>query len=119
MDTGSAGGSRTEGGSREESTDVPKDGPDTDRVRAHVHVSGRVQGVYYRATTRDTARDRDVDGWVRNLDDGRVEAVFEGDPDAVEAMIEWCHAGSPAASVDDVSVEREEPQGIEGFEIRR
>ncbi|MFB6304430.1 MAG: acylphosphatase, partial [Haloferacaceae archaeon] len=49
-----------------------------DRVRAHVHVSGRVQGVYYRANTRDAARDAGVDGWVRNLDDGRVEAVFEG-----------------------------------------
>ncbi|MFA9515970.1 acylphosphatase [Halopenitus sp. H-Gu1] len=92
---------------------------DTDRIRAHVHVSGHVQGVYYRATTRDTARERGVDGWVRNRSDGRVEAVFEGPPDAVEAMVEWCHTGSPAASVDDVTVDYEEPQGIEGFEIRR
>lgn len=90
-----------------------------DRVRAHVFVSGRVQGVYYRATTRDTAREKGVDGWVRNLDDGRVEAVFEGDRGAIEAMIEWCHTGSPRARVDDVSVEYDEPTGLDGFEIRR
>ncbi|AGB16741.1 acylphosphatase [Halovivax ruber XH-70] len=88
-----------------------------DRTRAHVFVSGTVQGVYYRATTRDTARERGVDGWVRNLDDGRVEAVFEGPEDAVEGIVEWCHEGSPAADVDDVTVEYGEPQGEDGFEI--
>ncbi|WP_248896518.1 acylphosphatase [Haloplanus halobius] len=91
----------------------------TDRIRAHVHVSGRVQGVYYRANTRDAARARGVDGWVRNLSDGRVEAVFEGDEDAVEAMVEWCHTGSPAADVRDVDVTYEEPAGESGFSIRR
>ena len=90
-----------------------------DRIRAHVFVSGRVQGVYYRATTRDTARERGVDGWVRNLDDGRVEAVFEGTEAAVESMIEWCHTGSPNARVDDVSVEYGDPDGVEGFDIKR
>ncbi|MFB6091823.1 MAG: acylphosphatase [Haloquadratum sp.] len=90
-----------------------------DRTRAHVFVSGTVQGVYYRASTRDAARDRDVDGWVKNLDDGRVEAVFEGPADAVDAMVEWCHTGSPAASVEGVDVDYEEPQGETGFEIRR
>ena len=89
-----------------------------DRIRAHVFVSGTVQGVYYRANTRDTARERGVDGWVRNLEDGRVEAVFEGDESAVEAMIEWCHTGSPQAVVDDVDVEYEPPEGESGFEIR-
>lgn len=89
-----------------------------DVTRAHVFVSGTVQGVYYRATTRDTARDRGVAGWVKNLADGRVEAVFEGQEDAVESMIEWCHEGSPAADVDSVSVDYEEPAGLEGFEIR-
>ena len=89
-----------------------------DRVRAHVFVSGTVQGVYYRANTRDTARERGVDGWVRNLEDGRVEAVFEGDEPDVEAMIEWCHTGSPQAVVDDVDVEYEPPEGESGFEIR-
>jgi len=89
------------------------------RTRAHVFVSGRVQGVFYRATTREQARDRGVDGWVRNLDDGRVEAVFEGPADAVEAMVEWCHEGSSRAQVDDVDVEYGDPEGIEGFEVRR
>ncbi|PSP80449.1 acylphosphatase [Halobacteriales archaeon QS_1_68_20] len=90
-----------------------------DRTHAHVFVSGRVQGVYYRANTRDTARERGVDGWVRNLDDGRVEAVFEGPRDAVESMVEWCHEGSPAARVEDVEAEYGEPEGYTGFEIRR
>jgi len=90
----------------------------TDRVRAHVHVSGTVQGVYYRANTRDTARERGVDGWVQNLDDGRVEAVFEGPESDVESMVEWCHTGSPAAEVDDVAVEYETPADTSGFEIR-
>jgi len=90
-----------------------------ERVRAHVFVSGRVQGVYYRATTRETARERGIDGWVRNLEDGRVEAVFEGDGEAVEGMVEWCHTGSPRAEVEAVEVTYGEPEGIEGFEIRR
>jgi len=91
----------------------------TDRTRAHVFVTGRVQGVFYRATTRDQARERGVDGWVKNLDDGRVEAVFEGPEDAVAAMVEWCHEGSDRARVEDVEVEYGEPEGLDGFEIRR
>ncbi|MFB1065562.1 acylphosphatase [Natrinema sp. H-ect4] len=90
----------------------------TDRSRAHVFVSGTVQGVYYRANTRDTARDEGVDGWVRNREDGRVEAVFEGPEAAVESMIEWCHEGSPAADVERVEADYEEPRGEDGFEIR-
>lgn len=90
----------------------------TDRTRAHVFVSGKVQGVYYRANTRDTAGEAGVDGWVKNRDDGRVEAVFEGPEDAVEAVIEWCHEGSPAAEVEDVEIAFEEPKGEDGFEIR-
>jgi len=91
----------------------------SDRTRARVLVSGKVQGVYYRATTRDTAEEHGVDGWVRNLRDGRVEAVFEGPEDAVAAMVEWCHEGSPAASVDGVEVEYGDPEGVDGFEVRR
>ena len=82
-------------------------------------VTGRVQGVFYRANTRDAARERDVDGWVRNLDDGRVEAVFEGPEGDVEELVEWCHTGSPAAAVEDVDVEYGDPEGEEGFRIRR
>jgi acylphosphatase len=91
----------------------------TDRTRAHVYVSGRVQGVFYRATTRDEASDRGVAGWVKNLDDGRVEAVFEGPADSVERLIEWCHEGSSRARVDEVAVKYGEPEGLDGFEIRR
>ena len=90
-----------------------------DRTRAHVFVSGTVQGVYYRANTRDTAAELGIDGWVRNLSDGRVEAVFEGSGDAVGEMVEWCHTGSPAAEVDDVEVEYADPEGEDGFRIRR
>jgi len=89
-----------------------------ERLRAHVFVSGKVQGVYYRATTRDTAREHGVDGWVKNRADGRVEAVFEGPEDTVEKMVEWCHGGSPKANVRDVEVEYENPEGVDGFEVR-
>ncbi|GGJ02842.1 acylphosphatase [Halobellus salinus] len=89
-----------------------------DRIRAHVFVSGTVQGVRYRASTRDAAREHGVAGWVRNLDDGRVEAVFEGPKGPVEAMIEWCHTGSRMASVDDVGVSYEDPTGQSGFQVR-
>ncbi|OIB59367.1 acylphosphatase [Natrialba sp. SSL1] len=91
---------------------------ESDRTRAHVFVSGTVQGVYYRANTRDTAQEKGIDGWVRNLDDGRVEAIFEGSDEAVESMVEWCHTGSPAAEVENVEVEFEDPEGESGFEIR-
>ena len=90
----------------------------TDTVRAHVHVSGRVQGVYYRASTRDTAAQHGVAGWVRNLDDGRVEAVFEGTAANVEAMVEWCQTGSRAAVVEDVAVTYEPPEGLLAFTVR-
>ncbi|PSP67183.1 acylphosphatase [Halobacteriales archaeon QS_1_69_70] len=90
----------------------------SDLTRAHVFVTGRVQGVYYRANTREQARQRGVDGWVRNLADGRVEAVFEGDEASVEAMVEWCHTGSPRAEVEGVEVEYEPPEGESGFEVR-
>lgn len=90
-----------------------------ERVRAHVFVSGTVQGVYYRANTRDAAREKGLDGWVRNLDDGRVEAVFEGDRGTVEEMVEWCHEGSPRARVEDVAADYGEPEGLSGFEVRR
>jgi acylphosphatase len=91
----------------------------TERTRAHVFVSGRVQGVYFRATTRETAREAGVDGWVRNLEDGRVEAVFEGPECAVSSMVEVCLEGSEAAVVDDVDVTYEDPDGLDSFRIRR
>lgn len=87
--------------------------------RAHLHVSGRVQGVGFRASTRREARDQGVSGWVQNLADGRVEAVFEGPEADVEAMIEWCRDGPSTARVEDLTVEYEDPQGADGFEVRR
>jgi acylphosphatase len=90
-----------------------------DRTRAHVFVSGRVQGVSYRASTRDAAREAGVDGWVKNRDDGRVEAVFEGEESAVEEMVEWCQSGSSAAEVEDIEAEYGDPEDESGFEVRR
>ncbi|NNG84837.1 acylphosphatase [Streptomyces sp. NHF165] len=80
--------------------------------------SGDVQGVYYRDTCRSTAVRHGVRGWVRNLPDGSVEALFEGEPEAVERLVEWAHEGSPAAFVDDVQIFEQEPGGLEGFEVR-
>lgn len=89
-----------------------------DRVRAHVWVSGHVQGVYFRAYAEDEAASRNVAGWIRNAPDGRVEAVFEGDRASVEAMIRWCHRGSPASRVTGVKVAWEEPKGEGSFRVR-
>jgi acylphosphatase len=88
------------------------------RSRAHVWVSGRVQGVYFRAYAEDEAAFRGVAGWARNAPDGRVEAVFEGSRESVEAMIRWCHRGSPAARVTGVEVLWEEACGERGFGVR-
>lgn len=88
-------------------------------VRAHVFISGKVQSVGYRASTWDAAALLKLHGWVRNLRDGRVEAVFEGTADRVEEMIRWCHQGPPTAIVDQVSVSYEPPEGIQGFQVTR
>ncbi len=88
-------------------------------IRAHVFISGRVQGVGYRYSTVDTASQLGLTGWVRNLSDNRVEAVFEGVQDVVDDMVRWCHCGPPAAVVKDVVVEYEEPEGLRGFEVKR
>lgn len=89
------------------------------KKRAHVYVSGRVQGVFFRATTRDEARKRGVKGWVKNLRDGRVEAVFEGEEESVQEMIDFCREGSSSARVKDVEVEWGKYRGdFSGFEIR-
>jgi acylphosphatase len=87
-------------------------------IRRRVVVNGRVQGVFFRDSTQKEAASRGVAGWVRNRDDGAVEAVFEGDPDAVEALVEFCRSGPSRADVDSVDVTEEQPEGIEGFEVR-
>lgn len=87
-------------------------------IQAHVFISGVVQGVGYRFSTVRQARQWGVNGWVRNLADGRVEAVFEGDRNSVKKMIQWCYTGPSAAVVEDVAVEYGTPKGIQGFETR-
>jgi acylphosphatase len=83
-----------------------------------VIIHGHVQGVFFREETRRRASSRGVAGWVRNLPDGAVEAVLEGEPDEVEAMLAYCREGPRGARVDRVEVEEQEPQGLSGFEIR-
>ena len=90
------------------------DGP----TRRHVVISGDVQGVSFRDATRKEAEQAGLAGWVRNRDDGSVEAVFEGDADAVERLVEWCRSGPSSADVDDVDVSEEETQGESGFDVR-
>lgn len=88
-------------------------------IRAHVWVSGRVQGVGYRAATYDKAIALKLNGWVRNLEDGRVEAVFEGSAERVEEILRWCHQGSSWAIVDEVAIDYESPEDLRQFEVRR
>ena len=78
-------------------------------------ISGQVQGVGFRYAVIGRARSRDVAGWVRNNSDGTVGAVFEGQPEAVDALVAWCRRGPPGARVDDVRVEMEAPSGQRGF----
>jgi len=82
-----------------------------EQARVHVLIEGRVQGVFFRAYTRDQARARGLKGWVRNLPDGRVEALFEGDKTALHGMLAWCRKGPPYAYVDQVEVNWQPYQG--------
>ena len=90
-----------------------------DKERVHATVSGRVQGVSFRDSTRQEAEKLGLTGWVRNTEDGNVEAIFEGDPDVVSRMVEWCKSGPSSADVEDVSIEKETPSGDPpSFEVR-
>jgi len=86
-------------------------------VRYRVLVSGRVQGVFFRDTCRRMAVENGVGGWVRNLPDGRVEAVFEGKPDDVQRLVDWARHGPRHAAVTDVWVRAEQPEGLDTFDI--
>ena len=86
-------------------------------TRARVRVNGRVQGVFFRAETQERARSLGLAGWVRNRPDGSVEAVFEGEQDRVQSMVDWSRRGPPGASVDGVEVTWEEPEGEPGFRV--
>jgi acylphosphatase len=87
-------------------------------VRRRVVVRGYVQGVFFRDSTRQRAQGRRVAGWVRNNPDGSVEAVFEGEPDDVERLVDYCREGPRGASVADVEITEEEPEGLSSFVVR-
>jgi acylphosphatase len=87
-------------------------------VRYRVLVSGRVQGVFFRDTCRQMAVEHGVSGWVTNLPDGRVEAVFEGERENVQRLVDWARHGPRHAAVADVWVRPEQPEGLEAFQIR-
>jgi len=92
-------------------------------MTVHLLISGRVQGVWYRASTRNKAQELGLSGWVRNLPDGRVEAEAHGPRDALEQLVAWCHDGPPAAVVRDVQARwsDEAPEGprSDDFVVRR
>lgn len=80
-------------------------------IRVHIHVSGRVQGVFYRSNTRRRALELGLTGWVRNLPDGRVEAIVEGEEEQVEKLIQWCRRGPRSTAVAGLEARREPPTG--------
>ncbi|MDD3399488.1 MAG: acylphosphatase [Candidatus Pacebacteria bacterium] len=91
----------------------------SDKIRAHVFVSGRVQGVFFRDKTRRKAEELNVQGWVRNLPDGKVEAVFEGAKESVEQMVDWVREGPAFAQVDNMELSWQDHTGeYNDFEIR-
>jgi acylphosphatase len=90
----------------------------SETARSRVIVSGNVQGVFFRESCRREAARHGVAGWVTNRPDGAVEALFEGDPRAVGALVDWCRHGPGGADVESVAETREEPEGLSGFEIR-
>jgi acylphosphatase len=87
-------------------------------IRRRVKVHGRVQGVFFRDSTRERARAHGVAGWARNMPDGSVEAVLEGEPDAVERVVRFLQTGPPHAEVENVDVLEEDPEGLSGFAVR-
>jgi acylphosphatase len=87
-------------------------------IRRRVVVHGYVQGVFFRDSVRRLARQRGVNGWVANRPDGTVEAVFEGEADAVERLVDFCRIGPRGAQVESVDVSDEDPEGLTGFTVR-
>lgn len=87
-------------------------------MRVHLFISGLVQGVLFRSYTRRKAFELGLAGWVKNLLDGRVEAVFEGAKEEIDEMVKWCHQGPVASQVDKVERHEEPEKGLKGFEIK-
>ena len=89
------------------------------KTNVNVIISGRVQGVWFRASTKQKAEQLGLTGWVRNTSDGNVEAIFEGEEDIVKKMIEWCHHGPPSAQVENVEIKNQDPtNGFDNFFIK-
>jgi len=89
------------------------------KTNVNVVISGRVQGVWFRASTKQKAEQLGLTGWVRNTMDGDVEAIFEGEEDLVKEMIDWCHRGPPSAQVEHVEVKNQDPtNGFDSFSIK-
>ncbi|PSH00596.1 MAG: acylphosphatase [Nanohaloarchaea archaeon SW_7_46_7] len=87
--------------------------------QVHLVISGNVQGVGFRASMRRRARNNDVTGWVKNLENGKVEAVLEGEEDNVAKIMEWARKGPNVANVENIELEEKQPEYIETFEIKR
>lgn len=87
--------------------------------RVHILIEGKVQGVGFRASTRRRAKNLELAGWVKNLENGDVEAVFEGSKESINEILDWCKKGPSIAKVKDVKVEEEEPKILESFELKR
>lgn len=90
----------------------------SDTVRRRIRIRGDVQGVNFREATRRKATEAGVAGWVTNRSDGSVEAVFEGPPEAVDQLVEFCEEGPTPARVDRVDVTEEQPETLTGFDVR-
>ena len=89
------------------------------RTRIHLFIKGRVQGVFFRESTRIKARQLEINGWVKNLNDGRIEAVFEGENEKIKKIIKWARHGPIISRVDDVEIKEEEYRDeFKNFEIR-
>lgn len=86
-------------------------------AQIHVWIEGQVQGVGYRASTRQQANQHNIKGWVRNLPTGEVEAVFVGSQEALDSMLQWCRSGPPAAQVTNIRVQSEPPETYPDFQI--
>lgn len=89
----------------------------SEKERMHVHIEGRVQGVFFRDSMRQKARELGIAGWARNTPDGKVEAVFEGEHQSIREMLDWCEQGPPQASVQRIKTSPEAPQGESTFEV--
>ena len=87
--------------------------------RLRIHVSGKVQGVFYRASTQAKAKELGLNGWVKNAEDGSVLIEAEGEELKLDKLVDWCRQGPSAAQVNAVETEEVQPQGVNGFEVRR